>query len=567
MKQRRFKLFAVLAAAVIGMGSMAGCARSQEETAQAPSDQPESEAGARAGGESETGTVADDEYGKYASPIQLSVIKLAEPGLQYDPSDPARKSAAENIWIDAYRDYLNIEVDLTAAEDENSLNALVNTAMANGTLPDVMVVGKEMFYSLMENEVLADISGAYETYTSTYGRQLSEVIATDSDALTTVTFDDAMYGIPRTRTKAGDSMMLWVRQDWLDEVGMEVPETIDEMTEVARAFKKAGLGGKNTIGIGIDSTVGGFSGIDGFIAAYGAVVDTWMQQEDGSYVYANTTEEMKDALVALAGLYEEGLLASDFAVSDTFGEDVANGVTGMIYHAPWYGVSGIRSSYMNDEDAEWTVTVIPTLDGENVLQWGDGSIEDFIVVNKDCEHPEAVLKMLELEFHLYYEPTPEEAAKYFISGDGVNLWEYRVFKQMQRADQNYYKAELIVEEIANDTPVEDTQEVIKSNYEQVVKGLEGDQEYKGAVDSWLYAFPIFKEKKLDLDMVRYGYNGPITDTMSLYQTTIDEALESAALKVIMGEDISIYEKAIETWYQSGGQQITEEVNEYYHSLS
>ena len=60
--------------------------------------------------------------------------------------------------------------------------------------------------------------------------------------------------------------------------------------------------------------------------------------------------------------------------------------------------------------------------------------------------------------------------------------------------------------------------------------------------------------------------GPLTENMSLYQSSINEALDSAAVKVIMGEDISVYEKAVETWYASGGQAITDEVNAYYASF-
>ena len=31
----------------------------------------------------------------------------------------------------------------------------------------------------------------------------------------------------------------------------------------------------------------------------------------------------------------------------------------------------------------------------------------------------------------------------------------------------------------------------------------------------------------------------------------------------MGEDISVYEKAVESWYANGGQAITDDVNAYY----
>ena len=34
----------------------------------------------------------------------------------------------------------------------------------------------------------------------------------------------------------------------------------------------------------------------------------------------------------------------------------------------------------------------------------------------------------------------------------------------------------------------------------------------------------------------------------------------------MGEDISVWEKAVSDWYANGGKTITEEVNAYYDSL-
>lgn len=71
--------------------------------------------------------------------------------------------------------------------------------------------------------------------------------------------------------------------------------------------------------------------------------------------------------------------------------------------------------------------------------------------------------------------------------------------------------------------------------------------------------------KFKADMLVSSYTGPVTETMSLYQQSIDDALTEAMVKVIMGEDVSVYEKAVETWYASGGQQITDEVNAYYAS--
>ena len=51
--------------------------------------------------------------------------------------------------------------------------------------------------------------------------------------------------------------------------------------------------------------------------------------------------------------------------------------------------------------------------------------------------------------------------------------------------------------------------------------------------------------------------------MTLYLGSINTALASAMMKVVMGEDIKVFEDAVATWYSAGGQAITDEVNAYY----
>lgn len=46
-----------------------------------------------------------------------------------------------------------------------------------------------------------------------------------------------------SRANAGN----FIRQDWLDALGMEKPTTVDELTAYLRAAKEAGLGGDSTV--------------------------------------------------------------------------------------------------------------------------------------------------------------------------------------------------------------------------------------------------------------------------------------------------------------------------------
>lgn len=48
-------------------------------------------------------------------------------------------------------------------------------------------------------------------------------------------------------------------------------------------------------------------------------------------------------------------------------------------------------------------------------------------------------------------------------------------------------------------------------------------------------------------------------------TNMREILDAEYVKIIMGADIDNFDKAVETWYSTGGDRITEEVNEWYQS--
>jgi putative aldouronate transport system substrate-binding protein len=63
-----------------------------------------------------------------------------------------------------------------------------------------------------------------------------------------------------------------------------------------------------------------------------------------------------------------------------------------------------------------------------------------------------------------------------------------------------------------------------------------------------------------------AYNGLPTDTMSLKGDLINTALEAVMFDVVMGADISVWDRAVEKWYTDGGTQITEEVNQWYQSV-
>lgn len=221
-----------------------------------------------------------DVYGKYEEPIKLTILSedFKTGNTNYDANDPRRASATQNVWIDAYKDYLNIDVERQIAEDDTALAALINTAMASGDLPDVIICDKAMFYTLVENGVLQDVSAAYEGYQQ---KRLVKDALDSLDMWDACTVDGQLLAVPCVNNFYNNTQILWIRQDWLDKVNMEAPKTIDEMMAVAKAFQDAKLGGEDTIGIAMTGNTS--HNYDALLAAYGCIAGCWQPKEDGTY--------------------------------------------------------------------------------------------------------------------------------------------------------------------------------------------------------------------------------------------------------------------------------------------
>ena len=548
----RLPRIALILAISIFLMLLEGCAPSQTTSSTTPST---TKSGTTAG----TTTLSNnpgDQFGKYDKPITISVLSTdpKNTATEYSSTNPKRKSASENEWIDAYSEYLNIKVDRKIAEDATALNATINTAMASGKLPDVMIVSKSMFYTLVENGVCADLTNAYKTYSTTHGKMMAEMVDNAPNILKTGTVDGKLVGFPFFCALYGNSEVLWVRQDWLSKVGMSAPKTITELEAVAKAFKDAKFDGKATIGLGLTGVP------SSIMAAYGVVMDTWYQQADKSYIYSNVRDEMKAGLLAVQSMYKKGLFKNDFAVTNIIGEEIANGVVGMYYAPAWHSVTSIQANMNNDPKAEWLPYRIPSLDGGSIKQWTNDQVGQFIVVNKNCQNPEAIFKMLELEMNIYYDPTDEESLKYNYNADGFQMWNLRIFRDWGIVDKDHYKARLMIEAI--DKKSDKVPPVTIDSWKLVKAGLNGDRKVYGYYLGFIKGHPIIMEQRAK-GMLVGGYNGPITENMSLYEKTINEALTNAMLKVITGSDISVFENAVKTWNESGGQAITKDVNAYY----
>lgn len=106
-----------------------------------------------------------------------------------------------------------------------------------------------------------------------------------------------------------------LRKDWLDKLGLEVPETMDDWYNVLKAFKTQDPNG-NGKADEIPFLAEGINSPYHFLSAAFGSSTIMMIGEDGNPAYGPIQPGFKDFLITLHKWYEEGLLDKDFAAAD-----------------------------------------------------------------------------------------------------------------------------------------------------------------------------------------------------------------------------------------------------------
>jgi len=235
-----------------------------------------------------------------------------------------------------------------------------NLAMASNDLPDFMEgVSLNDFKLLREAGLVEDLTDAWDKYA--HPKYMKEALDFENGVLWQYAkVNGRIMGLPVTQLLANSENLLWLRQDWLDAVKMDVPTTIEELGAVAKAFVDAGLGEGTTLGLATSNGIVTWAGsLDPIFGSFGAMPGFWLKDGD-RLTYGTTRSEMKNALTLLADWYKQGIISPDFLTTapGDIGKPIAASQTGM-HFTPWWAPYWHDTNKQNDPDANWIVAQIP----------------------------------------------------------------------------------------------------------------------------------------------------------------------------------------------------------------
>lgn len=354
----------------------------------------------------------------------------------YD-DNPVLKEMAENAGI-----------SITWETMSDSLSEQVNIRIAGNDLPDAFNAVGFSNYDLTNYGQDGTFIDLTPYINEEYMPNLTKILEEHPDIRAAITMDDGcIYGLPAGEQmgtagvgKAEDYNIYTIPQysminkTWLDELGLEVPTTLDELHDVLVAFQENDMatmygndaGQTIPLSFGIDQWCWGqniyYAGF-GFTNWTNDVCADLLLQPDGTVNFVSDDDNYRAALEYFHDWFTEGLIDQEvFSQDDT--QYMAKCGQGRVGVATWWYIEELMGDHADD------YVFLPVLDGPDgthnvTVRDGGGINSGSLSITSACESPINLLKFYdqwyipENTMQLQYGPI----GTYFTGQDENGLWQ------------------------------------------------------------------------------------------------------------------------------------------------
>lgn len=517
---------------------------------------------------------APDPFGSFDPPIKLTTVKIFAEVDKF-----ASGSTESNIWFDAYRDALGIEVkyDWTVIGNQpgGPGEQKMNVSIASGNLPDIIPVNAKQLKQLVDSDLVEDLSEYYPKFASP---QLKKFLGEDSVAIKSGMFRGKLMALPTMAGSIDGASMVWIRKDWLEKLGLPEPKTMQDVHAISNAFTHNdpdGNGVDDTYGIGLTKEVynGGLFDVVGLLEGYHGYHNQWIAGPDGKLAYGGIQPEIKAGLAALQTMFRNKEIDPEFGVKDTSKviESLVSGKIGMFFGQHWNAFWPLGDAMTKEPGADWRPYPLVSVDDQPARPIIGSGVTGYFAVKKGFAHPEAVIKLANMYVEKEY---GYETGGYDDAFHGTNedvRWKLAAVVQ-QDPFQNINIYRLVKQAFdSGDPSVIGKNAAAQENYDSYKAFQAGEKErrpgalWAGPEQSALSILDHYLNAGLPIND---GFYGASTETMAQKQATLDKLKLEVYTRIILGDlTIDGFDKFVEDWKKLGGDEITKEVNDWAASLS
>ncbi len=481
---------------------------------------------------------------------------------------PEGQTYEDNAYTRYLKKTLNVQNKNIFMESEERYDEALNILVKDRNLPDIFLVSdRETLEELVENDLIEDLTEVYKSCASDKIQEMYESYG--KELLASGTFDGKLFALPETAIDDG-SQLLWLRRDWMEQLGVKEPKTLDEALSVIRAFQENRMGaeeGEDPVGLVCDpGLVGTFStsySVDSVFEMFGAYPQQWIKNADGEIVYGSLTEETKEALGYLRELYKQGILDPDFALraQNNIRDLVVNGKCGAFFGLWWTPNNPLMDEYRKNKETDWEPYYL-TADAKRTVEvYSTFWDSKYVVVRKGYEHPEIVMKILSVlfDYSRYEAEDADEVNSYFALN--VDPTARPLMINVDYNEATYMVTKHIREALyspGNAKTREDLSAIEASYFDACKEYLEAEVpsvEAWAAYKSRISAVGLLVDANYRASEKKYlgDGDGEIPQTLRLLE-------KNAFIQIIMGKKpVSSFDSFVEEWYRKGGDSLTERV--------
>ncbi len=368
--------------------------------------------------------------------------------------------------------------------------------------------------------------------------------------------DGTMYGIASWNMFGPCRHTMVYRKDWLDKLGMAIPETIDAFEAYLRACRTTDFNGNGEFDeYGYTSgTNSPFCGFNEVFGAFGVMPMCWYNF-DGKILRPEVTEGAKKALEVLARWYAEDLIPKGVNTTELRRDGFNQGIRGSYGQGDGYAPALVKGGQNYEEfytaQPEGVMQPAPAFKGPDghfgTQEWGPRKY--FIGfgshLNKDPEKLNMIMKMLETI------ATNEELFVAAMLGEKGVHWDFTNEGATSGATKflpPYTDFNKRLDEVG-------VREMSESPFCPV----------------WV---PQVYQKYLDPLAIEYasqnpGYfdmigNGVTFASQIEYGADLDNYTKEAFMDIITGrKPVDFFDEYVTTWYENGGQAMTDEAQSMF----
>lgn len=394
------KILALTLACSLIAAMLGGCGKKEAARTAASSEEAQGESAVAGDDREMVGNMYVTGYPivKEQETYRMLVCADADPNTMKLWNDYAEKTNIKIIWD--YYDYS------TALEKKNLMYSSQDYPdMLGGWLlddADIVTYGSDVFLPV-------------EDLIAQYAPNITKALDEFPKARATMTTPDGhIYGFGIMGPQTECSWISFINKEWLKNVNMEMPETLDEFEAVLKAFKEQDANGNGDPNDEIPFAFYNASYIYGSLfGAFGRLDnENHLVMEDGKVVFTADKEEYKNGIKWLNHLYEEGLIDQEAFTQDS----IQYGTKGKSGDFSTYGVfidyNGVNA--VNQERYQAEYEVLPPLKGADGSRlWGEGDkwiFRNQLAITSSVKNPEILIRWIdglyepEMSYQVCYGP-------------------------------------------------------------------------------------------------------------------------------------------------------------------